>query len=458
VNNKNKIMRKNEYISLWLKDSLGIDKAVAYSVAGKTWSMFAGLITILIISIYATKIEQGYFYTFQSLLAFQILFDLGLASILSQFAAHEMAKLSWTNNATVDGDDVSKSRLSSIILLVIKWYSIAAILMGLIITTGGSIFFIINEPIEKVINWTPPWVMICMTASILMALTPILGIIEGCGKVEEIAKVRLIQDIFGYTILWTGLFFGIGLYALPMMYATKIATQLIYLIVKRRIFILDLISTKLNLKVNFEKEIWPFQWRFLISSLSSLVGYSMIVPIVFSFQGAEISGQLGMTFSIANALITICSVWINTKIPNFCKLISEKNFESLDYIFYKTKKQSFQLLIIASLLIMILVTFINQFYREYGTRIPDPITFALFIMASIVAFPNVAYSTYLRAYKKEVTLWANLTTAFITVILVYTAAQKTGLIYIAIVQLISGIILSVWVYKLYIINKIKWQK
>jgi hypothetical protein len=117
----------------WLSQTAGIDKAVAYSVSSKIWQIIVGLVNVVLITKYITSAEQGYLYTFQSLLGFQILFDLSLSAVLVQFAGHEMAKLKWVIGGTVQGESLAKSRLASIIRISFKWYTIAAGLMLLLL-------------------------------------------------------------------------------------------------------------------------------------------------------------------------------------------------------------------------------------------------------------------------------------------------------------------------------------
>ena len=121
----------------WLFKTAGVDRAVAYAVPGRIWQIVVGVVNIILIARFITRSEQGYLYTFQSLLAFQLLFDLSLSGILVQFAGHEMAHLKWQAQGTVEGESAAKSRLASLIRISFKWYSIAAVLMLVLLTSGG---------------------------------------------------------------------------------------------------------------------------------------------------------------------------------------------------------------------------------------------------------------------------------------------------------------------------------
>jgi O-antigen/teichoic acid export membrane protein len=427
---------------------VGVDRAVAYAVSGKILQIVAGIVNIILIARFITRSEQGYLYTFQSLLAFQILFDLSLPAVLVQFAGHEMAHLKWQAQGTVEGESPAKSRLASLIRISFKWYSIAAVLMLVLLTSGGYIFFKSKEVAHNPVNWQAPWMLICTAASIMIIFTPILGIIEGCGKVAEVAAFRIIQDSVGALIYWIALSSGLKLFALPALFFTRVTVLLIYLLVVRGRFLIDLKSTNVSRKISFSEEIWPFQWRFLVCSISSLLASSLMIPIVFAAQGPIVAGQLGMTLSITSALLMVSMAWIYTKIPLFCNLVALKKYNKLDRTFRTVGRHSFSVMLALSAGIIIMIVAVNKLLPSFAVRLADPATAGLLILAVLMAFPNIAGSTYLRAHKREVTAPANISTSLITLLLIYFASRHEGLLYIGIVQAVSSGVLSFWVYLL----------
>jgi len=445
------------HLKKWLSQTAGVDRAVAYSVSGRIWQIIAGVVSIILIARFITRSEQGYLYTFQSLLAFQLLFDLSLSAVLVQFAGHEMAHLKWQTEGTVAGESGAKSRLASLIRISFKWYSIAALLMLLLLTTGGYIFFEIKEVAQDPVNWQAPWMLLCTAASILMIFTPILGIIEGCGKVAEVAIFRIIQDFICALIYWFALVSGLKLFAVPILFFTRVAALLVYLLVFRRRFLFDLISTGVSHKINFKKEIWPFQSRFLVCAIASLLASFLTIPIVFAAQGPVVAGQLGMTLQITSALLSVSMVWISTKVPLFCNLVALKKYDELDRTFRKISRQSFSVMLILSSGIILMIIAVNKLLPSFAIRLADPATAALLVLAILLAFPNIAGSSYLRAHKREVTAPANISIALITLFLVYFASRHAGLLYIGIVQAVSSGVLSFWVYSLFIRYRRQWH-
>ena len=71
-------------------DSFFFDFNSAYLIIFRVWLIFAGIVSVIFVPIWFDAVEQGYFYTFTSLIAAQVLFELGFGFVITQFAAHEM--------------------------------------------------------------------------------------------------------------------------------------------------------------------------------------------------------------------------------------------------------------------------------------------------------------------------------------------------------------------------------
>ena len=244
---------------------------------------------------------------------------------------------------------------------------------------------------------------------------------------------------------------------MPILFFARVAALLIYLLVFRRQFLFDLKSTVVGHNISFKKEIWPFQSRFLICSIASLLASFLTIPIVFAAQGPVVAGQLGMTLSITSALLSVSMVWISTKVPLFCNQVALKKYNELDRTFRKVSGQSFSVMLALSGGIIIMIVAVNKLIPAFALRLADPATAVLLVLAVLMAFPNIAGSSYLRAHKCEVTAPANMSIALITLLLVYFASRHASLLYIGIVQAVSSGVLSFWVYSLFIRYRRQWH-
>lgn len=66
-----------------------MDRAVFYGFLTRIWGIAAAPVTALLIAGKFTPQIQGYYYTFTNLLSLQIFVELGLGTVIIQFASHE---------------------------------------------------------------------------------------------------------------------------------------------------------------------------------------------------------------------------------------------------------------------------------------------------------------------------------------------------------------------------------
>src|SRR3972149_2579738 len=100
---------------------IGVDRAIGFTVASRFWQLAATSVTLFLIVRYLTPEEQGFYYTFQSMLGLQVLVELGLGGVLMQFVSHEWAGLSFTPDRRVLGDPVCRDRFVSLVRLGGRW-------------------------------------------------------------------------------------------------------------------------------------------------------------------------------------------------------------------------------------------------------------------------------------------------------------------------------------------------
>src|SRR4051812_43033401 len=102
--------------SLWRRwlQAAGVDRAVGLGVLSIALRSAAGPVTAFLIAMHFPPETQGYHYTFGSVVALQVLIELGLGQVLVQFASHEAARLSVGDRGRLQGDAGALSRLVSL--------------------------------------------------------------------------------------------------------------------------------------------------------------------------------------------------------------------------------------------------------------------------------------------------------------------------------------------------------
>ncbi|MDB5146296.1 MAG: hypothetical protein JWQ57_316, partial [Mucilaginibacter sp.] len=194
---------------------IGIDQAIAYTILARVLQAGGGAVSIIFIAKYLNKVEQGYFFTFNSIIAIQIFFELGLSNIITQFVAHEVANLKWISKTELEGSPEALSRLSSLLQFCVKWFAVISFVFIFILIAAGYFFFSAYGKGSNV-NWQLPWIVLSVATACLLLVSPILAFFAGLGLVKEVAQIKLIQQIVNLLFLFVLLPLGGKLYASPL--------------------------------------------------------------------------------------------------------------------------------------------------------------------------------------------------------------------------------------------------
>jgi hypothetical protein len=157
----------------------------------RVWLIFAGGITILGVPFWFTSIEQGYFYTFTSLIAAQILFELGFTFVISQFCAHEAGALS-----IASGADHHRSRSAHLLQFSDRWFRYVAFGYLLIIGAAGYFFFSVENSLPST-EWLYPWCILVFASALNLRYSARLAMVDVSGEAGQVAQLRLVQSVIG---------------------------------------------------------------------------------------------------------------------------------------------------------------------------------------------------------------------------------------------------------------------
>lgn len=385
----------------WMRRVLGLDRAIGFTILARFWSSLAGLITVIMIARFLSPAEQGYYYTFGSLVALQIVFELGFSFVILQLASHERAHLSISSDYEIQGDTVCHARLASVLQKAVRWYSVAAILMATALIPVGLRFFSVHQQAGSPVSWHLPWCFAVLAATLTFQIDPILSFFEGCGYVSNIAHLRFVQAICGSLMAWTAFLFHHGLFAPGMTIFGNACASLAWLIGKRRL-LFHLLRYKTGPhKIVWYKEVWPFQWRIAISWLCAYFIFQLYNPVLFAYQGPIAAGQMGMSLSLATALQAIAVSWINTKAAPFGAMIARKEYKNLDQIFFRTLKQAIVVFLLGSLVTLLLDVYLNFAHVRFAQRLISPLALLFLLVTTAINIIVSAEALYLRAHKQE---------------------------------------------------------
>jgi hypothetical protein len=405
---------------------LGLDRAVGFTVLARFWSSAAGLVTVALIARYLSPAQQGYYYTFGSLVALQIVFELGFSFVILQLASHERAELSISSDYEISGAPIAHARLASVIQKSVRWYSVAAVVMAAVLLPVGFYFFSTHQHAGQTVSWQLPWCSAALMAALNFQLDPFLSFLEGCGYVPEVARLRFMQSATGSLLAWTVLIHHHGLFAPSMMLFGMASASFVWLSGKRKL-LLGLLRYNAGIhKIRWNQEVWPFQWRIAMSWLSGYFLFWIFNPVLFAFRGPVEAGKMGMSLSLANAIQAIAVSWVSTKSAPFGTLIARKEYRRLDQTFFQALWQSFAVSLAGALVAWLGCVYLNLRHFSFAQRLLDPLSLGILLLYMIVNVVIAAQAYYLRAHKHEVLFVNSLVGAVAVTVCTFVFGRRYG--------------------------------
>ena len=406
-------------------NTLNVDRNVAIFLSSKIFSYLSYPVTLGLIINFLNPLEQGYYYTFLTLLSFSMFLELGLGVILTNFASHEFANLRWKNNNLI-GKKVAVKRSLMLIKKTILWFSVVALLFFFSMLGIGTYFFL--ESGQE--NYYLTWIYFIAVFSPGLIVSPILSILQGFDKIKEVQSIIFLQVFFSIIAFWIFLLMDFNIYALVAQFAVQNFVSCSYLLHKYRNLIF-LSLTQSSTLFNWKEEILPLQLKTGFTWIVSYLGINLLIPFSFKIFGPEVAGQLGMSFKIAEITSIICLAWTNTRVPQMGSIIASNNKNKFYPLFYSTLNSIFLvggISIIGILLLLSLLDTLN--YSSFLDRILN-IRFILILMFGYFMF---AISNYLamtiRSFKDEKMILPNFIALIVYSIAIYFSFSLTNYVFL----------------------------
>lgn len=383
---------------------LEVNRAVAFNILSQVWNAVAVPATMLVIAHWMSAAEQGFYYTFTSVLALQVFVELGLGAVVVQTASHEWAFLDRDASGEISGDPKSLSRLASLLRFSFNWYAVCGVVVAIGLGAGGYMFFAANR--EVGILWQAPWLLLCGAAGLNLLLIPVLSILDGCNQVNQTYTFRFVQATLNSLAIIIAIILGSGLFSPFIGAVVRLIAGVMFVIIWYRKFIYQLIKTKVVEAIDWRGEVWPFQSRIAISWLCGYFIFWLFTPVMFHFWGAVVAGQIGMTVQMTNAVPSLAYSWVQTRMPKFGVLIARGEYPSLDGLFKKLMVISVGISIVVSVIVLGLMVWLNQSGLKLADRLLGPLPVAILLIAGVINTVVFVLAGYLRAHKKEPLLWS----------------------------------------------------
>jgi hypothetical protein len=377
-----------------------VDLNVLKVLIFRLWTILAGIVTVIVIPRYLTGESQGYYYTFLSIVALQVLFDLGLSQTIAQVSSYEFAHV---DLAQLHDASFNKriGKLAYIKAAVTRWYCWVGVTFTLVVTFVGVFYFSVfggngND------HWLGPWIALVVTTGINLILVPRLAIVEGAGWTGAVATLRLAQSICGYGLLVISLAAGAGLWSVVAVPAAANVCSFAWL--RWRCNPYRTIPAYPSLVYDhapWRAEILGLQWRVAIAWLGGYFASQVLVPVVFALQGAVEAGKVGLGLQIFAAVQALGMSWVSARVPLFGQLISRGDRTALKRQFARAAISATAVSTMAA--IAVSAVLIAAHHCEFSVTDRIPSTLAVVTLAGISVLGTIIYvlAAFMRAHKEE---------------------------------------------------------
>jgi len=379
------------------------DEAVWFALLARAFSFISTPVTLLLVATRFTPIYQGFYYTFTTITALVVLLEFGLGMVLTQFASHEFAHLAWDADGGLSGEAGPRAHLLGILVKALRWYGVIALIAMVLLIPGGFLFFGGQAHAEHV-AYVGPWILLVVLTALGLVAIPIVSIIEGCGRVPDVVRLRLAQAIISALLLWLGLLTGQALYAAAAAALGPVLAPAVWLARRYRGLLRQVtgaVSHHLDAAVSWKSELLPMQWRIALSWLGGFLVFSLFNPLLFRYDGAVVAGQMGMSLTLANAPFAVAMAWLATRAPEYGTLIRLRKFDVLDRVARKGTLQALVVWAAGSTAVLVAVAAGQSLAPKLAHRVLSVPSIAALCVAQLVNVLMNSMASYLRAHKEE---------------------------------------------------------
>jgi hypothetical protein len=389
--------------STWLQRGLarlGMDAHVLATLLFRFWSVLAGGCTVLLIPFFLDSVQQGYYYTFASILALQIFFELGMGQVVIQIVAHEAVHLRQAADGSYQGEPEYLARVAQLKQLLARWYLPAALLFLLAVNVVGLLFFrngALSWP-----QWMAQWCLLVGATAVNFYFSWKLAMVEGFALVRDIGQLRLKQSMAGYLLMWTVLLLGGGLWVVAVVPLTAVLFTALWLRMQPAAGILAIKANITPAKpISWRRDIFPFQWRVAVSWVSGYFIFHLFTPLLFRNSGAAEAGRLGLAMTVFSAISTIGMSWVNANAPTFSILIARHQSAELLKLFKNVATRS--ILVTAAMACAVLGAswLATQCGLSLMQRVASIPTIAYLAFVTMVNSVIFASAVFMRAHREE---------------------------------------------------------
>ncbi|MDP1890940.1 MAG: hypothetical protein Q8K55_08605 [Gemmatimonadaceae bacterium] len=367
---------------------------------------------------------QGYFFAGVNIVALAQLFELGLGTIIVQFASHEWSRLKRVPGGGLEGDAAARHAITVLLRSAVAWYGRAGGVLFAVAGVGGALLFDVGrEGLSPVL-----WLGFSLLTAVYLTVIPFICVAEGCGALVSVQRMRGVQAAGMWVGLCIGLINGDPLLAVGLAAGAQFAVAAIWLVWRQQGILYAYLprtagaaDPAAELSRRYRRE----QGRSARLWVALSLMFQSLAPILLYLRGGDAAGQLGITLAVALAPLTLSVAWLHGRFPTFGALVADGQTRAFDRLVQRATREAAAVFAGCAFCLACGVMLLPLAAPAFAARfLPISSLMALFA-AGLGSLLLQAMAGWLRAFRDE-EFATPVVTGATSVLIVSTAAAALG--------------------------------
>jgi hypothetical protein len=379
------------------------DAGVRATVLSRAVALGGAPVTLYLAATRLAPSDQGWYFVAINVVAFAQLCELGLGTIIVQFASHEWPRLRWGPTGGLDGDPSARDSVAALLVAATRWFGTAALVLFLVAGVGGLLIFGSNLSGSRgafAILWSG---VAAVTALYLLAI-PFICVAEGCGDLLAVQRMRTWQAAANILALWTGILLAgplgaawLGATAQLLVAATWLFRRHRGLLRAPRTLPAPLLEGTKGIARRYRAE----QARSAQLWIALWVTPQLLAPVLLRMRGGDEAGKLGVTLAVAMAPLTLAVAWLHGRYPSFGAMVAGGKTREFDALALRAAGEAVSVFVATCLALTGAVLLLPHVLPSLAARFLPPGSLLALMAGNLGALLLQAMAGWLRAFRDE---------------------------------------------------------
>lgn len=386
----------------WLRAFAG-DAGVRATAISRLIALAGAPITLYLAATRLPPNEQGWYFVAINIVAFAQLCELGLGTIIVQFASHEWPRLRWGRSGGLEGDPSARDSVAALLLTATRWFGAAALVLFAVAGVGGALIFGANlsgSRLGFVILWCG---FVSVTALYLLAI-PFICVSEGCGDLLAVQRMRAWQAAAILIALWIGILASGPLTAAWLAAMAQLLVAAVWLFTRHRGLLRaprKLPALLLDGVKGLAKRYRTEQARSAQLWIALWVTPQLLAPVLLRTRGGDEAGRMGVTLAVATAPLTLAIAWLHGRYPSFGAMVAGGKTREFDALARRAAKEAATVFVAACVPVGGVVLLLPYVLPAFAMRFLPPLSLIALMAGNLAAVLLQAMAGWLRAFRDE---------------------------------------------------------